>query len=478
MGYIQGFGFEIYRLREAKTDNEFLLYDINKKQFNTYNQKRVKEILLKELQSKNIDLVDFIKNKLKIEGEIKPIKTLNIWLDQETILINDIIFYPINERIIEKEGKFYFNRFEVFDTFNKENYKLDKEMSFEEFKIKAPYHYKLFSNLHNFDDEAIQDTLLKIADKVQYPHEKAQDCLIFYPGEGAGKGILYKYVLHPIFNKYTSKILMKKLNNDFNAFLKESLILVLEEGKRDLELIETLKEMVTEGRLLINKKGTDQKEEDIYFLTIVFSNNMNPIDLGKRRGSYHLCKPLGKTIEKSQKIGKELCENLPNETEYLLQYLHNLEFKHQDALMPFNTIAKSQVTDLNKSPLELFYDLVCTFPNIQNVLINLKRRRFMSQDDFDLQIIEKKEENNIIKYISKDMIKEAYNNFCHIEGFKSNLIRHNKDIVQLWALMEIPVESHRRLVIRDGVNAGRRLDHLRLKDINDNIIEKYNLIKK
>ena len=75
--------------------------------------------------------------------------------------------------------------------------------------------------------------------------------------------------------------------------------------------------------------------------------------------------------------------------------------------------------------------------------------------------------------MSKDKIKGLYNIFCEMEGFKSNLIRHNKDIAQLWALMEIPEDSHHRVTIREGSRAGRKVDHIRLSDINEHITMKY-----
>lgn len=473
MAYLDELGFKIYRLREARTEKEFLIYNIKKDLYNVYSQKRCVEILLRELQDIDFNIVKFAIDVLGWDGKkCIPYKITAHLIQTELQLIDDVGFRPVKTKTYELENKKYFNCFNLIPTLNSDNYK-DKEYSFEEFKKNAPYHYKLFSNLHNFDEKAIQDTLLKIADKIHYPDDKAQDCIIFYPGEGAGKGIFYKYIIQPIFAQYSSKVLMKKLNSDFNGFLKKTLILILEEGKRDPELVETLKEVITEGQILINEKGTDQYMADVYFLTFVFSNNMNPIDLGKRRGSYHLAHSLGKDINSSQDIGKELCDNLPNETQFLLKYLHNLDFEHQKALKPFNTIAKAQVTDLNKTPLELFYDYILTCPSLQYACTDLHNRRNFKNIIPDLNLgIQTRIENDIeVDYIKKDSIKDAYNNFCFLEGFKSNLIRHNKDIVQLWALFKIPDNSHIRILLKDGVDAGRKLDHIKLKDINDKITE-------
>jgi hypothetical protein len=482
MAYLNGFGFEIYRLREAKVENEFLLYNIKTNAYNNYSGKRILEIIECELTLKKIDYQKFIIEELwNLQKEQTPDKkTLTInrkkrteilqsWIEAESILIDNIGFRPIKDKVYIHNDKTYFNTYCMPDTLDKDNYKLPKPIKFSTLKTKCSNIYKLLSNLHGGCDIALQDTLYKIADKIQNPHEKAQDCIIFYPAEAAGKGIFYKHIIQPIFKDFSSKILMKKLDNDFNLYLRNDLILILEEGKRDLELIETLKEIVTESSMLINGKGTNQQEEEVYFLTFVFSNNMNPIDLGKRRGSYHICKSLGKSLEQSQKVGSELCKSIPNEIEDLLYYLHNLEVEHQKALAPFNTLAKTQVTDLNKTSVELFHDYIITFQNFEAAVFDSHRKRFGGNNIIDLQIIER---NDLI-YISKNTIKDCYNNFCLVEGFRSNLIKHNKDIVQLWDLMNIPTASHKRILLLDGNNKGRKLDHLELIDLNRHIKEKF-----
>ena len=478
MGYIKGWGFEIYRLRDAKVDAEYLIYNVELKTLNFYSSTRAISILMKELKIKKINLKRFFIEELKYDIENTKFNLNNSFknlIDDEIILIDNVGFRPNNKMVYEFENKKYFNSFNYLETFKRNNYVVDGGFSFNKFIELCPYHYQLFSNLHNFDDEAIKNTLLKISDKLRFPDEKAQDCIIFYPAEGAGKGIFYKYVLQPLFGKYTSKILMNKLKNEFNAFLREALVLIIEEGKRDVELVEILKEFVTESSTLINEKGKNQQEEPIYFLTFVFSNHMNPIDLGKRRGSYHICKSLGKNISESQAKGKVLCENLPLETEIFLKYLHNLDFEHQEALEPFNTIGKQQVNDLNKNPLELFYDALISFPTIEEGIISYHKKRYIDSNNIDLGLIESKDNNKKLSiFMSKDIIKDCYNNFCFLEGFRSNLIRHNKDIVQLWALLNIDSEHHKRILIKGGINDGRKIDHINLIELNKSIKEAYN----
>lgn len=467
MAYLEELGFKIYRLRSSKAEDEFLLYNKEKNQHNRYNKKRLFEFLFLELEELEFDYKEVIPRDVSVSNWLKTAIT------EEMILIDDVGFKPVNDLIYQENGKLYFNEFNTPEAMNPKNYIINKPMSFEELKENAPYHYKLFMNLHNHCEEAVKDTLMKLADKIKYPELKAQDCIIFYPGEGSGKGIFAKYVLNAIFGDYSRKVLMKRLNGDFNGFLEKALVLVLEEGKRDLELVETLKEAITEPTMLINEKQKKAIERPIYFLTFVFSNHMNPIDLGKRRGTYHLAHSLGPDEESSQEVGRELCENLPNETKTLLHYLHNLDFEHQQALKPFKTIAKNQVNELNKNPMELFFDTLITYPSLKSAIYDLYQRAKpkKSLQEFELELITKKDG----QYIAKEFIKEAYNNFCDLEGFKSNLIRHNKDIAQLWALFKVPSEFHKRILISHGVNSGRRLEHINYDYLNKKIVE--NLLK-
>jgi len=471
MGMLEVFDIEIYRLRNAKDNVEFLLYDIKEDRTNFYSASRIRGVLKNELKRKKVDFLSLYRETYAIppEARIKESDAIQRIIDEELSLLDDIAFKPIAEKIFNQEGKQYFNSYREPETLNKSLYKKEEGFNFEELKEKAPDIMLLMNNLHNNDEDAIKDTLLKIADKIHYPFEKAQDCILFYPGEGAGKGIFYKHILVPIFGEYTKKILMNKLKNDFNAFLPQSLVLVLEEGKRDAELIEILKELITEGILLVNEKGKSQRMENIYFLVFLFSNHMNPADLGKRRGSYHQCNSLGVTTDQSQRIGAKLCEEIPKQLKYLLYYLHNLEFEHQDALKPFNTIAKAQVNDLNKNAIELFYDYLVQFPSLENAFADLNKRRYggMKSDWMEIN------EYNNQKFISKNSFRDAYNIFCHLENLRNNIIMHNKDIVQLWALLKISATDHQRIVIRDGENAGRRLDHINLTNINKSIMEAY-----
>lgn len=468
--WLEHFKIQVYFLTDSKAEEELLIYNKKTNKFNCYSKTRAVNIFLKGFIENNMGsefkLDDFF-SEMGYDRDTKPLLTKMI--QNEASFIKGISFKPSTEKIFEKDNELYFNTFAAPETFFKDKYELDSPMSYDEFKRLAPYHHKLFMNLHNHDQEAIKDTLLKLADKIRYPDQKAQDCIVFFPGEAAGKGIFYKHVLQPIFGKYARKTLMKKLTSDFNGFLEEPLILVLEEGKRDIELIETLKEAITEGTMLINKKGKNQEEKEVYFLTFVFSNHMNPIDLGKRRGSYHLTHSLGSTVEESQEIGAEICENLPNETDYLLKYLHNLEFNHQQALMPFGTNAKTLVNDLNKSPIETFYDYLTSFDTWDQAINSLTD--LYSLEDYLIDFKPRKSGEEEAKYIAKELYKEAYNQWCIRENLRNNIIKHNKDIVQLWALMKIPEDSHKRINVHYGKFANRKLDFIKLKDIADHYIE-------
>lgn len=470
MGILEAANIEIYRLRKAKPDNEFLFYNEIHNKSDYYSLSRLRTIIVQEFRIKKLNLYELFRQVYDIDPRVKlkPSNVIDQIIEEEVVLIDDIGFKPIKEKIYKEDDNTYFNIYKEPKLLNKDLFSVESKMDFQELKSKAPAIIKLFSNLHGGDEEAIKDTLMKIADKIHYPEKKAGDCIVFYPAEAAGKGILYKHILQPIFEGYAKKILMSKLKSDFNAFLSNTLLLVLEEGKRDIELVEVLKELITESSLLINEKGKNHRTEEIYFLVFLFSNHMNPADLGKRRGSYHQCKSLGNTLSESQRIGEQLCRDIPRELPYLVNYLHCLEFKHEAALMPYNTLAKIQVNDLNKSPLELFFDFICQFHKLELAFQDLNSKRGVIEEY--ISIIEDKDD---VSWVSKDSFRTAYNNFCHIEGLRNNIIRHNKDIVQLWALLSLSDNDHKRIVITDGLNAGRRIDHVRLDIINKKIKDIY-----
>lgn len=462
MGYIKGYNIQVFRVREAKDNNEFIIYNENTNSYNSYGQLRAIRTLIKETSSSGINIIDCIMNIEKTNRADAYHKLKEVF-DDECTLIDNIGFKPINDRIYSENDKVYFNTYSQVETMNADNYK--EIVTFEQLKENAIYTYKLLSNLHDNNDKAIKDTLLKIADKLRYPNEKPQDCIIFHPGEGSGKGIFFNYIIKPIFKQYSKKILMSQLNSDFNNFLKDPFVLVLEEGKANNNLVEVLKELVTEEEVLINEKGRDQIISKIRFLTFIFSNNTNPVNLGSRRGSYHNCNPLGLNERESCKIGAELVHNIPKETNILLNYLHNLEFKHEDSIVPFRTKIKQQVIDQNKTGIELFFDYIVQFKNLEESFNNI----FGSYFNFNKSVYN----SNDIKYISKDIIKDAYNKFCFDEGLNHNIVRHNKDIIQLWTMFHLKENDTKRFILKHGENSGRKLDHINLEKINYRINEVY-----
>ena len=69
MGYIEGFNFKIYRLKEERQDAEFLLFNIESKEYNQFNKKRLAEILFKEIGENNIIKVIYSIHNVKSDQE-------------------------------------------------------------------------------------------------------------------------------------------------------------------------------------------------------------------------------------------------------------------------------------------------------------------------------------------------------------------------------------------------------------------------
>lgn len=121
--------------------------------------------------------------------------------------------------------------------------------------------------------------------------KKAQTAWIFSGCPGTGKGIFFERILRPIIGeKYATKKRLDHLEDQFNAYLQQTLFLVYEEfrlsdSKQDSKLLNKLKDEITGGTTNIRAMRTDVQEVANYTNYIFFSNHLDVIRIehGDRR---------------------------------------------------------------------------------------------------------------------------------------------------------------------------------------------------
>lgn len=125
-----------------------------------------------------------------------------------------------------------------------------------------------------------RDILLAyMAATVQYPGVKFQWCPLLQGAQGNGKSFLGTALTACIGEKYTHSVDPKDIGNVFNYWVNGKLLAIIEEihAKGKIEVIDSLKPLITNMRLPVQGKGRDQTTGDNRVNFLMFSNHRDAI---------------------------------------------------------------------------------------------------------------------------------------------------------------------------------------------------------
>ncbi len=149
----------------------------------------------------------------------------------------------------------------------------------------APFLTLLGKLLPNDHDRAI--LLAYMAAIIQHPGKKFQWCPVVQGAEGNGKSFIGTCIERAIGERYSHRPKSSDIGSKFNAWIQARLFICVEEihtqDKR--EILEVLKDMVTNRRIEIQGKGNDQVTGDNRANFMMFTNHKDavPVDADKRR---------------------------------------------------------------------------------------------------------------------------------------------------------------------------------------------------
>lgn len=121
---------------------------------------------------------------------------------------------------------------------------------------------------------------------IQHPGFKIPWAPVIQSSEGAGKGVFKRLMREAMGSSYVHYPNAKELadsGSKFNAWMRHKLFLIADEIKVDdrREMIEILKDMITEEQIEMQPKGVDQKIEDNYSNWLFFTNWKNAVPTTK-----------------------------------------------------------------------------------------------------------------------------------------------------------------------------------------------------
>ena len=131
MGTLEGLGFRIFRLRQAKETSEYIIYDIKNDNINYYSKNRCTTMLRNEIRDRGVKMKALIREHWEL-GERDKIESKDISkfltgiINDELELIDNIAFRPMGKKIFKHNEKIYFNTYMQPAYMCNENYKLDE----------------------------------------------------------------------------------------------------------------------------------------------------------------------------------------------------------------------------------------------------------------------------------------------------------------------------------------------------------------
>ena len=143
---------------------------------------------------------------------------------------------------------------------------------------------------------------------------------------GSGKSVLAA-LLKTVFGPYASTIRIADIENPFNSWLEDKLVIFGEEmasgGFREqIKTMNELKKYIAGGQTTINRKGVPQYSAEVCARWMLFSNAEKPIIMEPTERRYSVIESLALL---PQAVGRELDENRTKYAQELLDYLHTVD---------------------------------------------------------------------------------------------------------------------------------------------------------
>lgn len=454
-------GYEFYSVQNSKSIKLIYLNMRNSKFYIKSKEAFIQDIYNIALQynSKELNIIQEIKSNLNYVDPKKNDSTILydfLTTSNGVKLIEDTIFKPVDEKIIEDDSLIYLNEYKATDYLKSDfnNGCKDKD-SFPNIK-------ELILNLCADDINGYDYFLKVLSHSITKPHIKRHGYIVFYGAGGSGKGTFFELVLQPIFNDYFLEENEDMLNSRFTSESYKKLWIAInekeEKSKKDSGISHILKYISGSNKQATESKGENRKEVYDYRNFIITTNETNPgLNLkhdDRRATVLGYSKPLGGHKDKSPIVRKRLEKNIPDELDDFVSYLKNLEFDEREIFTSYETSVRKNLITLDMNNAELFIEFLKDFDgsDFSNILDDLFSIRFedihlITHDDATW-ILSRSVYDLFVSYCQKEKKhitaeNRFYPDFYNITGLESKEIKkdykrkkyiHLKDFLRIFNL--------------------------------------------
>jgi len=356
-------GLRIFRLKESKRDDEYLLYNIKKNSWNFYSKGRINDYIVLEFRSMDFDLDEYYKDTMEnSKGKLNLNEILKKLIYQQQELIDSIGYAPIDQVIIQENDN------KLFNTYKKSKLlKNLKDQEGEFFYIK-----KLIYNLVGENKEEYEYFIKWIGWQLQNPQKRLPTSIILQGEHGTGKTKFCELILKNIFGRNFCEIGQTDINKEWNEFIMGKQLIVANEvihNDNKFLVPDKLKNYVTDEYLSISQRFKNTIYVRNYAQWVFTTNNHLPLKIEKGDRRYTVLK--SKKLLNGFEIIGSLIENLEEELTNFVNHLLKIEIKYDDVAKPIENKAKSEIIKASWNSVEEFINSALDFGGFDKLENNL-----------------------------------------------------------------------------------------------------------
>ena len=206
-------------------------------------------------------------------------------------------------------------------------------------------------------DTETKDYFLNWFASIFQTRSKTNTAWIFQGVQGTGKGVLFTHIIAPLLGReYCHEMTMDRLDDDFNAYLSDNIILFIDEAnisdsKHGDRLLNRIKNLVTEPEQHIRGMRRNAVIRRNYSNIILASNydEIIPMELSDRRFN------VAPRQEKPIQLEFDDIVTIKAELAGFSDYLHSYEVDNKKVKRVLLSEARAQLIHLSETTVETFF---------------------------------------------------------------------------------------------------------------------------
>jgi len=209
-------------------------------------------------------------------------------------------------------------------------------------------------------EDEVKDYFLNWLAYIFQTRGKTTTAWIFQGVQGTGKGVLLTQVIAPLLGrKYCHEMTMDRLDDDFNAYLSENIILFIDEAKvsdskNGDRLLNRIKNLVTEPEQHIRGMRQNSVIRQNYSNIILASNYDDIIALESTDRRFNVAPRQETPIQLDYEDISRIAVELPD----FADYLHSYEVNHQNVRQVLLTEARERLIKLSETTIDAFFKAI------------------------------------------------------------------------------------------------------------------------